>query len=199
MNNFNWILSLEDLSRTPCVCCTAISCHRCHPKSQSSEAQISHILSSSFHCKTIRLGCISIFFSINMSAANDKNEMFFKYERCWPGVTIARLYHPMWLLTLGQFTSKLNCHNLWLNIGNQNLHLESGLESNLRTNTKSKKKDAYLANLTGGSILHPILFFLQISSKWKCQQQGKYVRIGGPHCQPILFWKLFDVTYRGSH
>ena len=42
-------------------------------------------------------------------------------KRHQPGVTVARLYHPMWLLTLGKFTPKLYRHNLWLHFSGNTL------------------------------------------------------------------------------
>ena len=51
----------------------------------------------------------------------NKNEKVFKCKRHQPGVTVARLYHPMWLLTLGKFTPKLYRHNLWLHFSGNTL------------------------------------------------------------------------------
>ena len=64
---------------------------------------------------TEKIMCVCTLLSIN------KNEKVFKCKRHRPGVTVARLYHPMWLLTLGKFTPKLYRHNLWLHFSGNTL------------------------------------------------------------------------------
>ena len=144
--------------QTPCVYCTAEFCHRSRPASQSSGAQISHILFSSFHWQTIVL-----LLKISQQIYPSTWHQIIRYDtHHWhkPSVTVARLYHTMWLLAFQQFTPKLHSHNLWLHISIANT-FEKLIDFPLEVWQRYLiQENPYLAHLAVGRILHPVLFLL---------------------------------------